>query len=538
VRLRAMLTGLLLAACSRSMDVVVAPVTVAVTPKTASLFTGAALGFGCVVGGASDTACSFSVAESGGGTISTSGRYVAPQTAGTYHVVAASHADPTKSDAATVTVAATPPVTAADHFVAHGGTDAPGAGTAASPWATIAYAVRQLKPGDTLHIRGGAVDGDPASLWDEGLIWTSTQGIPWGTDEAHRITIRGYGNEVVRLQGSVSAGTNVVTFECSSPSVPLGGGPTPCPGGRCSPVCPSYVSIENLIVDARNCSNNAITIGHGPQNYDPASAADRDVAGTGPHHIRFRNVEVRNAGFNLNPVPGSSPVDSGMLIAAGDYNEFIDMDWHDNGAETTNHAHAIYLCGKHNLFSGGAIHHNLTNGVQIWSNYNGVDASDNVFENVAFHDNGARSDGRHVSGPGTMATGISVYCGTGNVIRNNTFSGNYQGGVYVQGGTRGTVVTGNLVHDNNVNPETAYAGYGGIGVSNLEQQCGFAMPSVHEDGTSRQHGALGTVVTNNVLWNNTGGNLLPDARGRHQLFNSAADTDCGGSCPGNNRLGP
>jgi hypothetical protein len=48
----------------------------------------------------------WSVRESGGGTVSSSGSYTAPAGAGTYHVVATSQADATKSATATITVTA------------------------------------------------------------------------------------------------------------------------------------------------------------------------------------------------------------------------------------------------------------------------------------------------------------------------------------------------------------------------------------------------------------------------------------------------
>src|SRR3989454_12738147 len=65
--------------------------------------------FSAVVSGAADPAVTWSVAEgSAGGTIDGDGVYTAPNAAGTYHVTATSHADPSKSATAEVTVTATP----------------------------------------------------------------------------------------------------------------------------------------------------------------------------------------------------------------------------------------------------------------------------------------------------------------------------------------------------------------------------------------------------------------------------------------------
>jgi parallel beta-helix repeat protein len=323
-------------------------------------------------------------------------------------------------------------------------------------------------------------------------------------------------------------------------AVPLGGGPTPCPGGRCSTVCPSYITIGDtdgkIIVDAANAAADAVEIGTSSSYYDAASSSDRDIAGTGPHHLRFVGVEVRNAGLDLDPPPGT-PGGQGLILH-GDYNEFLGMNLHDNGAETTNHDHAIYVTGKRNVFRNLEIHHN-TQGIQVWSNNNGDDNADNLFDGLIVHDNGRNpSNGHVVSGSAAMGSGIGIYCGTGNVVQNSVFYGNYQGGIVVAYGTRNTVVSNNTVHDNNQSPETSNAGNGGIQVTSSTGQCGAADPSYHEDGTSRQHGAANTTVTGNVLWGNARGNLLPDSGGTYQLYNAASSTTCSGSCPGSNRLGP
>ena len=81
-------------------------VAVAVAPVTAALLAGAQQQFAAAVTGTSNTAVIWSVQESGGGTVSTTGLYTAPATGGTFHVRATSVADPTKSASATVSVTA------------------------------------------------------------------------------------------------------------------------------------------------------------------------------------------------------------------------------------------------------------------------------------------------------------------------------------------------------------------------------------------------------------------------------------------------
>jgi O-glycosyl hydrolase len=90
-----------------SVAVTVTPASVAIGPTSATVPEGGSTTFSCTATGAADTGCTFSVAEAGGGSVTSSGVYTAPNSAGTYHVVATSHADPTKTASAVVTV--TPP---------------------------------------------------------------------------------------------------------------------------------------------------------------------------------------------------------------------------------------------------------------------------------------------------------------------------------------------------------------------------------------------------------------------------------------------
>jgi hypothetical protein len=84
-----------------------APIAVAVSPHTVSVQPGATTTFTATASGTTgsqSTAVTWSVQESGGGTVSAAGVYTAPAAAGTYHVVATSVADTSKADSATVSV--------------------------------------------------------------------------------------------------------------------------------------------------------------------------------------------------------------------------------------------------------------------------------------------------------------------------------------------------------------------------------------------------------------------------------------------------
>jgi len=101
---------------SATVTVTPAPViSVAVSPGSASIATGGTVTFSATVSGTiagQSSAVTWSVPAGAGSINASSGAYVAPATAGTYVVTAASVADPSKTATATVTVTAPPPVVA------------------------------------------------------------------------------------------------------------------------------------------------------------------------------------------------------------------------------------------------------------------------------------------------------------------------------------------------------------------------------------------------------------------------------------------
>ena len=99
----------LLAGCGGGSSTVApkpAPVSVAVrlSPSSAILDQGATRQFTATVTGSTNTAVTWSVQESGGGSITNEGLYTAPATTGAFHVIATSQADSTKTAIAIATV--------------------------------------------------------------------------------------------------------------------------------------------------------------------------------------------------------------------------------------------------------------------------------------------------------------------------------------------------------------------------------------------------------------------------------------------------
>jgi hypothetical protein len=80
-------------------------VTVTVTPSSATVFSGATQAFTATITGTTNTAVTWSVQGSSGGTISSTGLYTPPQNrSGTFYIVATSQANPAAAATATVTV--------------------------------------------------------------------------------------------------------------------------------------------------------------------------------------------------------------------------------------------------------------------------------------------------------------------------------------------------------------------------------------------------------------------------------------------------
>src|SRR5205085_771163 len=85
---------------------------ISIVPVAADLTPGGSLQFRAVVSGVPDKDVIWSLREGpSGGAVDANGLYTAPVTAGLYHVIAASHADPSKQAVAAVSVALKPTIT-------------------------------------------------------------------------------------------------------------------------------------------------------------------------------------------------------------------------------------------------------------------------------------------------------------------------------------------------------------------------------------------------------------------------------------------
>ncbi|KAA6462016.1 hypothetical protein DYQ86_10325 [Acidobacteria bacterium AB60] len=140
-----------------------APVGISVTPGTSALTVGQTQTFTATVTNTSNSGVTWTIQEgSAGGSISSNGLYTAPMKAGSYHVVATSVADPSKSTSAAIRATAPAPAFTST------------APTVASEGVTYSYAVTATDPVNTevtYSLKSGPTG---AAISGATLSWTPT----------------------------------------------------------------------------------------------------------------------------------------------------------------------------------------------------------------------------------------------------------------------------------------------------------------------------------------------------------------------------
>jgi hypothetical protein len=112
-------------------------VAISISHTSAALSINGSTQFGAIVTGSTNTGVTWTVAETSGGSVNSAGLYKAPATAGTFHVVATSQADTTKSAKAAISVSAPSPVISSS------------APTAAAQAAGYSYTILAVDPAGT-----------------------------------------------------------------------------------------------------------------------------------------------------------------------------------------------------------------------------------------------------------------------------------------------------------------------------------------------------------------------------------------------------
>lgn len=182
-------------------------VTVSINPASALIAANSTKSFTATVTGTSNTQVTWSVLETGGGTISQSGGYLAPSVAGTYTIKAVSVSDPTKSATATVTVTAV-------------GTGGSGGNSNQFPFgvwvgpSSVSFTIDKAGQDLGLKYYGGSISYPGLT---NGIIYTTGNATPDGMNGA---TIMGSGSSVsfgVLDKGNLTSMEAHLTQNASNP---------------------------------------------------------------------------------------------------------------------------------------------------------------------------------------------------------------------------------------------------------------------------------------------------------------------------------
>ena len=173
--------ALLGAACNSTSAPAPVDYTVVVSPAAATLTAGKKLQLGAVSRGA----ISWSVQEGAGGSVDSNGLYTAPATPGTYHVIATSAVDSTKTASATLTVVPAPakPAITAPRLLTLGNNGT--ASAAAQAGMTFSWTLFNAA---TSSAKGASVTFTAADLGEVVIGCTATNAAGDSSDEAVAIT--------------------------------------------------------------------------------------------------------------------------------------------------------------------------------------------------------------------------------------------------------------------------------------------------------------------------------------------------------------
>jgi Right handed beta helix region/Protein of unknown function (DUF1565) len=267
-----------------------------------------------------------------------------------------------------------------DWYVATTGSDT-NPGTQDAPFRTITKGVSVVRPGDTVWVREG--------VYPESFMGN----IPGGTSWTKRVKLAAVPGETVTIRPDPGA-EFAFRFDSSNDR---------------------YIVVDGFVIDAANVEFDAVKI-----TYSSSAA----------HHIRFRNVEILRS-------PGNGILISRSRRLVPQYNEFINLEIHDNG--TTDFDHGMYIASGNNVVRNSLIYRNAGWGLHVYNgDYPRLTADNNVIRNNRVFDNG------RVGGRGA---GIILSSGRNNTAYNNLLWGN-KGGIQIDYGASRAKAFNNTVYGN------------------------------------------------------------------------------------------
>jgi parallel beta-helix repeat protein len=260
----------------------------------------------------------------------------------------------------------------------------------AAPWRTLRHAVAQLRPGDTLYLRGGIYAGS------QNTIDSARATVPRGTSWSNAITIAGHPGEsvIIRPQADLN-------------------------GIRLTVGAPAYLVFQDFVIDMADSTGNG-------------SEPEGIYLSDGANHNRFQRLEVRNG--------GSFGITFSKNNGNSGFNEVLNSKVHNtgNGRGDPRNGHGFYISTSDNLIEGNDIYGNAGYGIHLYDDAGPKFVARNVIRGNTIYNNG---------GGRSAAYGLVVAWGDANLIANNTIYGN-PGGIFVYVDSSNTQVVGNLIRSN------------------------------------------------------------------------------------------
>ncbi len=316
-------------------------------------------------------------------------------------------------------------VFAGEYYVSINGNDS-NTGIVSSPFRSIKKGMSAIKKGDTLYIKEGRYHETIDYNW---------QTIPSGTSWADAPIISAFPGDKVILMPPGTRSGEVVNLGGSSIH---------------------YLIFDGLTIDAINRAYGISTT-------------------NGAHHIRFQNIEVKNAkysGILVGPGSMPSPLDT--------YQEFINCHVHHNGS--SNLDHGFYISTSHNLVKQTRIHDNASFGVIAFQAKLAKRANHNVFVGNEVYRNSTKA---------ATSAGILLSSGDGNMAYNNV----------VYNSKVGIRVHNNNPNDSKVYNNTIYNTDIGIEVTALSTDAIVKNNIVYQNAINILENGVNTQMASNLLTN-------------------------------------
>jgi parallel beta-helix repeat protein len=164
------------------------------------------------------------------------------------------------------------------------------------------------------------------------------------------------------------------------------------------------------------------------------------------------------------------------------WNEFIDLDIHDNGA--TDHDHGLYISTSNNLVEKSTVHHNAGYGVHIYNGYAGQRADSNIVRQNQVYDNNQSAG---------YGAGILLSSGDSNIAYNNLIWGSsHYVGLQIGFSASNPMAYNNTIYNNHYGVDIGSSSSNAVMQNNIVYSSSASNYANRGVGTVADHNLIGT----------------------------------------------